>query len=121
MLWLANADETSHRAGDVVKNRIVELKDQLDLLSKAAEAINASMTSLLDELKKPKQEETSDLFDSHSPLLSLGCPVLSQVMEHCDSESLHCCEKASHTLEHLLFEDVDRVDGARMPAHIKIH
>ena len=85
-----------------VKRRIVKLKDQLVALMKAKDVIEECVNKTVNAIKKQKEEEISDLFDSYCPFLSLGHPILSYIMKFGGAESLYCCEKASYTLAHVI-------------------
>ena len=90
-------------SADMIKARIVELKDQLNVLAQAKESVDAFLTETFEDIEKQKEEEVSDLFDTSSPLLSLGRPILSRILGFCaDAESLYSCEVASYTLSDVI-------------------
>ena len=93
-----DADSTTGDLLSRTKSAIVRSKDRLKLLQYSEQVIEM----LQDHVK----EEITGLFDSMSPFLSLGRPILSHILSYLDEESLYRCELSSFALN-----DVIRSEG----------
>jgi hypothetical protein len=81
-----------------MRKRSVQLKEELKSLMEMKQQIDDLVESTIHNVKKRKEEELSACIDSLSPLLSLGHPLLSSILDYCDESALLNFETASDTI-----------------------